>query len=84
MHKIGGTLLGRALLSCGGIVPVFGLEADFRDYFTATEGWDVGLALVNQVACQVGGLDFGGLKFLGINGERVLVQDYQIGILAGL
>ena len=29
MHKIGGTLLGRALLSCGGIVPVFGLEGRF-------------------------------------------------------
>lgn len=37
MHKIGGTLLGRALLSCGGIVPVFELEGRFGDYFTATE-----------------------------------------------
>lgn len=42
------------------------------------------LALVNQVTCQVGGLNFCGLEVLGVNGERVLVQDYQVGILAGL
>ena len=44
----------------------------------------MGLALVNQVACQVGGLNLGGLQFLGVDGERILVQDYQVGILAGL
>ncbi len=36
----------------------------------------MGLVLVDQVACQVGGLNLGGLEFLGVDGKRVLVQDY--------
>ena len=31
------------------------------------------LALVDKVACQIGGLNLGGLELLGVNGERVLV-----------
>ena len=46
--------------------------------------WHEYLALVNQVTCQVGGLNLSGLELLGVDGERVLVQDYQVGILAGL
>lgn len=46
--------------------------------------WGMGLALVNQVTCKVGGLDLGGLQLLGVDVERVLVQDYQIGVFAGL
>ncbi len=42
------------------------------------------LALVDYVTCQVGGLNFCGLELLRVNGERVLVQDYQIGVFAGL
>ena len=43
----------------------------------------MGLALVDYVTCQVGGLNFCGLELLRVNGERVLVQDYQVGVLAG-
>lgn len=41
------------------------------------------LALVNQVTCQVGGLNLGSLELLWIDSERVLVQDYQVGVFAG-
>ena len=41
------------------------------------------LALVDYVTCQVGGLNLGGLQFLGVNGEWVLVQDYQVGVFTG-
>ena len=40
--------------------------------------------LVDQVACQIGCLNLGSLELLGVNGERVLVQDYQVGVFAGL